>query len=53
MKDLLKNMFPLDGKSLWPENPFALPKMKHSLKNTFPLYRKTASFGKISKYGFH
>ena len=50
MKDLLKNMFPLDGNKAYglyyPENLFSLPGIKHSLKNTFSLYGKTASPGK-------
>ena len=41
IKDLLKNTFPLYGKSLW-----FVPEMKHSLKNTFPLCEKAASSGK-------
>ena len=36
-----------------PENPFPLPGMKHSLKNTFPLYGKAVSSGKKIENGFH
>ena len=57
MKDLLKNTFPLYGKTAYglykPENPFPLPGMKHSLKNTFSLYGKTASSRKKIETGFH
>ena len=64
MKEFFKNTFPLDGRKLsladslknyikdglyWPENPFSLYEMKHSLKNTFPLNGKTASPGKKTK----
>ena len=35
-----------------PENPFPLTGMKHSLKNKFSLYEKTASFGRKIKNGF-
>ena len=56
MKDLLKNTFPLYGKKAYglykPENPFPLTGMKHSLKNKFSLYEKTASFGRKIKNGF-
>ena len=45
-----KNKFSPDGKKAYglylPENPFRLPGMKHSLENTFPLYRKIVSSGK-------
>ena len=70
MKDSFKNMFPLDGKKLsmtgvsekyilknclhMPENQFPVPGTKHSLKNTFPLYKKSASSGKkIEENSFH
>ena len=50
MKNSLKNSFPLNGKKAYgldySENPFPLPGMKHSLKNTFQPYRKTASSAK-------
>ena len=37
-----------------PENTFPLTGMKYSLKNVFPRYRKTASYGKkIKGNGFH
>ena len=36
-----------------PQNPFSLPGMQYSLKNTFPLYGKTASSGKKIENGFH
>ena len=37
-----------------PEIPFPLPGIKHLLKNTFPLYEKTASSGKeIKEDGLH
>ena len=36
-----------------PENSFQLPGMKHSLKNTFQLYGKTASSSKNIENGFH
>ena len=57
MKNSLKNMFLLDGKKdyglYYPENPFSLPGMKHSLKNMFPICRKSASSGKKMENGFH
>ena len=39
----IKNEFPK------PENQFAVPGMRHSLKNRFPLYKKSASSGKKIK----
>ena len=53
MKDMLKNTTPLDGKKVYglylPENPFPLPRMKHLLKNMFPLYKKMLLVAKKSK----
>ena len=34
------------------KNPFRLPGMKHSLKNTLPLYEKTTSSRKKIENGF-
>ena len=63
MTDSFKNMLLLDEKKLSlagvssldkPENQFPVPGTKHSLKNTFPLYNKSASSGKkIEENGFH
>ena len=53
MKDSLKKYISTRRKKSYglylPENPFPLLGMKHSLKNTFPLYGKTASSGKKLK----
>ena len=35
--------------SYWPENQFPLHRMKHSLKNTLPLFINSASSGKKIK----
>ena len=57
MKDSLKKFISTRQKKSYglylPENPFPLLGMKHSLKNTFPLYGKTASSGKNIENGFH
>ena len=64
MKDSFKDTFPLDRKEASPagvyeklykpESSFPLPGMKHSLKNTFLRYGKTASSGKkIKENSFH
>ena len=68
IEDSFKNTFPLRKISLpgrilekicknglyQPENPFALPAMKHLFKNTFPVQRKTTSSGKkIGENGFY
>ena len=48
-----KNIYIYINGLYWPENKFSLPGMKHSLKNTFPRYGKTAFFDKkIEKNGF-
>ena len=65
MNDSFKNKFPLNRKKLFlrqesqkkyvknglyqPENPFSLPGMTDSLKNTFPRYGKAASSGQKTK----
>ena len=57
MKDSLKRYVSTRRKRAYglylPENPFPLPGMKHSLKNTFSLYGETASSSKKIGNGFH